>query len=76
PNVPHLSHFTGQRHILILSHKHIEVEVTYSGFSGRRDDSVGVISGGWEHFASLCKFEPRGVKIFEVMSIEPVTVLQ
>ncbi|XLT38748.1 hypothetical protein HN873_070040 [Arachis hypogaea] len=76
PNVPHLSHFTGQRHTLILSHRHIEVESTYTRFSGRQDGSFGVIFGGWAHFASLCKFEPGGVEIFEVMSTEPVTILQ
>ncbi|RYR48894.1 hypothetical protein Ahy_A07g034991 [Arachis hypogaea] len=41
-----------------------------------RDDSFGVISGGWADFVSLCKFEPGGVGIFEVMSTEPVIVLQ
>ncbi|KAL4381617.1 hypothetical protein AHAS_Ahas04G0151400 [Arachis hypogaea] len=76
PNVPHLSHFTSQRHTLFLSHGHIEVEATYTRFSGRRDGCFGVISGGWAKFASLCKFEPGGVGIFEVISTEPVTVLQ
>ncbi|RYQ88528.1 hypothetical protein Ahy_B09g095662 isoform A [Arachis hypogaea] len=75
-NVPHLSHFTGQRHTLFLSHGHIEVEATYTRFSGKRDGSFRVISGGWEDFVRLCKFEPGGVGIFEVMSTEPVTVLQ
>ncbi|KAL4294192.1 hypothetical protein AHAS_Ahas18G0203500 [Arachis hypogaea] len=76
PNVPHLSHFTDQRHTLFLSHRHIEVEATYTRFSGKRDGSFGVISGGWAEFARLCKFEPGGVGIFEVMSTKPVTVLQ
>ncbi|XLR00840.1 hypothetical protein S83_067038 [Arachis hypogaea] len=76
PNVPHLSHFTGQRHTLFLSHGHIEVEATYTRFSSKRDGCFGVISGGWAEFASLCKFDPGGVGIFEVMSTEPVTVLQ
>ncbi|RYR28818.1 hypothetical protein Ahy_B01g053011 isoform A [Arachis hypogaea] len=75
PNVPHLSHFTGQRHTLILSHDHIEVEATYTRFSDRRDGSLGVISRGWANFASLCKFQPGGVGIFEGISTEPVTVL-
>ncbi|KAL4320441.1 hypothetical protein AHAS_Ahas14G0010800 [Arachis hypogaea] len=76
PNVLHLSHFTSQRHTLILAHGHIEMEATYTKFSGRRDGSFGVISGGWADFATLCKFEPGGVGIFEVISTEPVTVLQ
>ncbi|KAL4343409.1 hypothetical protein AHAS_Ahas11G0075500 [Arachis hypogaea] len=75
-NVPHLSHFTGQRHTLFLSHGHIEVEATNTRFSGKRDDSFRVISGGWADFVRLCEFEPGGVGIFEVMSTEPVTVLQ
>ncbi|KAL4343767.1 hypothetical protein AHAS_Ahas11G0111300 [Arachis hypogaea] len=76
PNVPHLSHFTGQRHTLILSHGHIEVEATYTRFSGRRDGSFRVFFGGWADFASLCKFQAGGVGIFEVISTESVTVLQ
>ncbi|XLR68923.1 hypothetical protein S83_019595, partial [Arachis hypogaea] len=76
PNVPHLSHFTGQRHTLFLSHGHIEVEATYTRFSGRRDSCFGIIFGGWAEFASLCKFEPGGVGIFEVISTELVTILQ
>ncbi|XLR44350.1 hypothetical protein S83_029010 [Arachis hypogaea] len=76
PNVPHLSHFTGQRHPIILTHGHIEVEVTYTRYSGKRDGSFGVISGGWENFASLCNFKPGGVRIFEVISTEPVTIIQ
>ncbi|RYR09929.1 hypothetical protein Ahy_B05g078369 [Arachis hypogaea] len=74
-NVPHLSHFIGQRHTLILAHGHIEVEATYTKFSGRRDGSFGVISGGWSYFATLCKFDPGGVGIFEVISTETVIVL-
>ncbi|QHO58898.1 hypothetical protein S83_009518 [Arachis hypogaea] len=76
PNVPHLSHFTGQRHPIILTYSHIEVEATYTRYSGKRDGSFGVISGGWENFASLCNFKPGGVEIFEVISTEPVTIIQ
>ncbi|XLU46439.1 hypothetical protein S245_041253, partial [Arachis hypogaea] len=76
PNVPHLSHFTGQRHPLILTHGHIQVEATYTRYSGKRDGSFGVISGGWENFASLCNFKPGGVGVFEVISKEPVTIIQ
>ncbi|RYR46037.1 hypothetical protein Ahy_A07g031804 [Arachis hypogaea] len=76
PNVPHLSHFTGQRHPLILTHGHIQVEATYTRYSGKRDGSFGVISGGWENFASLCNFKPGGVGVFEVISTEPVTIIQ
>ncbi|XLT68983.1 hypothetical protein HN873_025422 [Arachis hypogaea] len=43
PNVPHLSHFTGQRHPLILTHGDIQVEATYTRYSGKRDGSFGVI---------------------------------
>ncbi|KAL4373506.1 hypothetical protein AHAS_Ahas05G0088600 [Arachis hypogaea] len=63
------------RHTLILAHSHIEVEATYTRFSGRHDGSFGVISEGWVDFATLCKFEPRGVGIFEVISTETFTVL-
>ncbi|XLR68904.1 hypothetical protein S83_019576, partial [Arachis hypogaea] len=76
PNVPHLGHFTGQRHPLILTHGHIQVEATYTRYSGKRDGSFGVISGGWENFASLCNFKPGGVGVFEVISTEPVTIIQ
>ncbi|RYR53044.1 hypothetical protein Ahy_A06g027904 [Arachis hypogaea] len=72
PNVPHLSHFTGQRHPIILTHGHIQVEATYTRYSGKRDGSFGVISGGWENFASLCNFKPGGVGVFEVISKEPI----
>ncbi|XLR23704.1 hypothetical protein S83_051604, partial [Arachis hypogaea] len=76
PNVPHLSHFTVQRHPIILTHGHIQVEATYTRYSGKRDGSFGVISGGWEIFASLCNFKPGGVGVFEVISNEPVTIIQ
>ncbi|RYR20876.1 hypothetical protein S83_042746 [Arachis hypogaea] len=76
PNVPHLSHFTGQRHPIILTHGHIEIEATYTRYSGKRDGSFGVISGGWENFASLCNFNPCGMGIFEVISIELVMIIQ
>ncbi|XLR65497.1 hypothetical protein S83_016169, partial [Arachis hypogaea] len=75
-NVPHLSHFTRQRHPVILTHGHIQVEATYTRYSGKRDGSFGVISGGWENFASLCNFKPSGVAVFEVISTEPVMILQ
>ncbi|RYR77757.1 hypothetical protein Ahy_A01g002358 [Arachis hypogaea] len=55
PNVPHLSHFTAQRHPLILTHGHIKVEATYTRYSGKRDGGVG---------------------IFEVISTEPITIIQ
>ncbi|QHO56189.1 hypothetical protein HN873_007388 [Arachis hypogaea] len=76
PNVPHLSHFTGQRHPIILTQGHIQVEATYTRYSGKRDGSFGVISGGWENFASLCNFKPGGVGVFEVILIKPVTIIQ
>ncbi|XLU81346.1 hypothetical protein S245_004766 [Arachis hypogaea] len=40
PNVPHLSHFTGQRHAIILTHGHIEVEATYTRYSGKKGRSL------------------------------------
>ncbi|RYR48790.1 hypothetical protein Ahy_A07g034867 [Arachis hypogaea] len=49
------------RHPLILTHGHIEVEATYTRYSGKRDGSFGIISGGWENFASLCNFKAGGV---------------
>ncbi|XLU78262.1 hypothetical protein S245_001683, partial [Arachis hypogaea] len=76
PNVPHLSHFTAQRHPLILTHGHIKVEATYTRYSGKRDGSFGVISGGWKNFALLCNFNTGGVGIFEVISTEPITIIQ
>ncbi|RYR77944.1 hypothetical protein Ahy_A01g002658 [Arachis hypogaea] len=76
PNVPHLSHFTAQRHPIILTHDHIEIETTYTRYSGKRDGSFDVISEGWENFASLCNFKSGGVGIFEVISTEPVTIIQ
>ncbi|XP_015972902.1 uncharacterized protein LOC107496205 [Arachis duranensis] len=76
PNVLHLSHFTGQRHPIILTHGHIEVKVTYTRYIGKKDGSFGVISGGWENFASLCNFKPGDVGIFEAISTEPVTIIK
>ncbi|RYR51293.1 hypothetical protein Ahy_A06g026318 [Arachis hypogaea] len=63
------------RHPIILTHGHIEVEATYTRYSGKRDGSFGVISRGWENFASLCNFKSGGVGVFEVISTEPVTII-
>ncbi|KAL4343578.1 hypothetical protein AHAS_Ahas11G0092400 [Arachis hypogaea] len=71
-----LEPFLSKRHTLIFAHDHIEVKATYIRFSRRRDGNFGVIFGRWTDFASLCKFKPKGVGMFEVISIEPVTILQ
>ncbi|KAL4397023.1 hypothetical protein AHAS_Ahas01G0150400 [Arachis hypogaea] len=75
-NVPHLSHFTGQRHPLFFVHGYIEVEATYTKFSGTQNSSFGIISGSWENFASLCNFKPGGVGTFKVILVKSVTILQ
>ncbi|QHO07384.1 hypothetical protein S83_047126 [Arachis hypogaea] len=76
PNVPHLSLFTAQRHLFLLTHSHIEVETTYTRYSGKRDGSFGVIFGGCETFASLCNFKPGGVGVFEVIFVDLMTIIQ
>ncbi|XLR51026.1 hypothetical protein S83_001698, partial [Arachis hypogaea] len=63
-------------HPIILTQGHIQVEATYTRYSGKMDGSFGVISGGWENFASLCNFKSGDVGVFEVISTEPVTIIQ
>ncbi|RYR77875.1 hypothetical protein Ahy_A01g002556 isoform A [Arachis hypogaea] len=64
------------RHPLFFVHGYIEVEATYTKFSGTQNSSFGIISGSWENFASLCNFKPGGVGTFKVILVKSVTILQ
>ncbi|QHO19140.1 uncharacterized protein DS421_11g326300 [Arachis hypogaea] len=72
--MPHLSHFTCQKHSIQLAHGHIEVTTRYTRYSCRRDSSFGVISGVWADFARLCNFKLGCVGVFEVVILRPVTI--